>query len=85
MDHLAEDVVQDEQLAPAVLQQLHLVVHLRRSRSKVRGQRSLVFISAPGRAAAVSGDVVVLPFAPVSQTRLSRTTHSGHCVLVGFR
>lgn len=28
MDHLPENVVKDEEFAPAVLQQLHLVVHL---------------------------------------------------------
>lgn len=30
--HLPENVVKDEQLAPAVLQQLHLVVDLRRNK-----------------------------------------------------
>ena len=44
MDDLAEDVVEDEKLAPAVLQQLHLVIHLGgRDGSKVKGQRSSFF------------------------------------------
>jgi len=32
MHHLPEDVVEDEEFAPAVLQQLHLVVHLVRNK-----------------------------------------------------
>lgn len=32
MDHLPENVVKDEEFAPAVLQQLHLVVHLVRQK-----------------------------------------------------
>lgn len=47
MHHLTEDVVEDEELAPTVLEELHLVVHLSvRQGEKREKNRSFVDVDA---------------------------------------